>query len=630
MNGKATHYGEVLQNAGHYYGFDFDLTAPIKTLGAAQRDLLLYGVYGEPFRRHFPDTKPPTTVGKGNIEGVATNVMRRYHDHARSPDYRNDLMHLLVKQTCPDCGGDRLRPESRAVTVNGQTIIDLSRIPLSELATWLEALPATLPAEAQPIVTPILDDLHARVRRLVDVGADYLTMLRGSPTLSAGEAQRLRLASLLGSGLTGVLYVLDEPTLGLHQRDTARLVNVLRQLRDLGNTVLVIEHDLEMVRAADHVIDMGPGAGALGGEIVAAGTPDEIAAADSATGHYLSGRAAIPTPTRRRGNGKALTIHGAREHNLKNITVKLPLGKLIAVTGVSGSGKSSLMLDILDKAARQRFYNAGDAPGEHLAITGWEHVDKVITLDQSAIGRTTRSNAATYTDTFTAIRKVFRRASAGAGCETLLVQRQRRALRTLPGRGDAHGQHALPARRGGALPGVPGQTLQARNPGRDLSRGQHQRRAGDVHQRGGGAFRGRARRTQTPGPDGRRGDGLPQTRSARDDAERRRSAARQTGEGIGAQEPRGARSTCSTNPARACTSRTWRTCSRCCMVWWMAGNTVVVIEHNLDLIRASDWVIDLGPEGGDAGGEIVAQGTPEDVARVAGSPTGQALLEVIA
>ncbi len=280
---------------------------------------------------------------------------------------------------------------------------------------------AALPDEDRIIAEPIVADLAERIRRLVDVGLGYLTLERATPSLSAGEALRLRLAALLGSGLTGVLYVLDEPTIGLHPRDTARLTHMLAALCDLGNTVLVIEHDLEMIAAADWVVDFGPGAGRDGGRIVAQGTPAQVAATpESLTGRYLSGAAAIPVPSRRRrpptggDDGPYLTIHGATEHNLQDITVRFPLreaegaaGLLVAVTGVSGSGKSSLMFDILDRAARRRFYNATAAPGAHAGITGWEFVDKVITIDQAPLSRSTRSNAATYTDAFTAIRETF-------------------------------------------------------------------------------------------------------------------------------------------------------------------------------------------------------------------------------
>jgi excinuclease ABC subunit A len=625
---QGQHYGRVLQNAGPYYGFDFDLTAPIQTLGPAQHDLLLYGTYGEPFRRHFPDTKPPTTVGQGNFEGIVTNLMRRYKDHAHNPDYREDLEHLLNTQTCPDCRGDRLRPESRAVTVDGQTIIDLSQRPLTELAAWLDALPAAVTPDAQGIIAPILDDLNERVRRLVDVGAGYLTLLRAAPTLSAGEAQRLRLAALLGSGLTGVLYVLDEPTIGLHRRDTQRLIRVLRELRDLGNTVLVIEHDLDIVRAADYVIDMGPGAGTLGGQVVAAGTPADIAAADSATGRYLSGREAIPTPVPRQGSGKRLVIHGAREHNLKGITAALPLGLLIAVTGVSGSGKSSLMLDILDRAARQRFYGAGDPPGEHLAITGWEHVDKVITLDQSAIGRTPRSNAATYTDTFTPIRQAFagtpdaraRGLTAGhfsfntpggrcgqcQGAGVLVVNMHFLpdvAVRCPTCHGKRFKREVLDVRyRGYSISDV-----------LDLSIAEAAALFADVP-----AARNRLALMADVGM-GYLKLGQPATTLSGGEAQRVKLAKELSRRATGRtlyllDEP-------TTGLHAADVANLLKVLRGLVDV----GNTVVVIEHNLDVIRASDWVIDLGPEGGDAGGEIVAQGTPEAVARVEASHTGQYL-----
>ncbi len=349
-----TYHVANLEAAAAHYGFTFDPSLPVADYTPAQRDLLFYGVESPLFRRHFPHIEPPTTVRQGRFEGIATNLLRRYAERIQDADTREKLEEFLVTQTCPDCAGTRLRPESRAVTVNGQNIIAVSRLPLDDLLIWLEALPATLSADEMLIAEPILAALRERIARLVEVGAGYLTMERASPTLSAGEAQRLRLASLLGSGLSGVLYVFDEPTIGLHPRDTHRLIDVLRRLRDLGNTVLVIEHDLEMIAAADYVIDFGPGAGKHGGQVVAAGTPAEIAAQPgSLTGDYLAGRASIPVPPHRRAPGeKALTIHGARQHNLQNITVRLPLGLLVAVTGVSGSGKSSLVFDILDRAVR--------------------------------------------------------------------------------------------------------------------------------------------------------------------------------------------------------------------------------------------------------------------------------------
>ena len=398
----------TLQRAGEYYGFGFDPQQPIGRLGDAQRDLLYYGVNSPRFTRHVDGKKPPNTVLKGNFEGVITNLHRRYSDGMSESGLRVKLETVFARQTCPDCLGTRLRAESRQVVVNGRSIIELSQMPLSAVAAWLEELPATLTEEQTCIAEPVIVDLQERIRRLVTIGVGYLTMERATPSLSAGEAQRLRLAALLGSGLTGVLYVLDEPTIGLHQRDTARLIAVLRQLRDLGNTVLVIEHDLEMAAAADYLVEFGPGAGKHGGKVVAQGTPQEVAADPaSLTGSYLAGRLSLPVYLPQRKNAGELTILGAREHNLKNLDVRIPLGKLVAVSGVSGSGKSTLMFDILDRAARQRFNGGKEAPGAHDRISGWENIERVVTVDQSPIGRVPRSNAATYTETFTAIREAF-------------------------------------------------------------------------------------------------------------------------------------------------------------------------------------------------------------------------------
>jgi excinuclease ABC subunit A len=403
------YFTPALLAAANYYGIKLDLALPIKDYLPEQRDLLLYGVDSPLFRRHFAGMKPPATVREGHFEGVATNLLRRFSESAQNNDYREKMGEFLVIQTCPDCAGTRLRPESRLVTVDGRTIYEVACLPLTDLGAWLEALPTVLSVDEQLIAEPILSDLKVRIRRLVEVGAGYLTTERTSPTLSAGESQRLRLASLLDSSLSGLLYIFDEPTIGLHQRDTRRLIDVLRRLRDLGNTVLVVEHDLEMIAAADYVIDFGPGAGKHGGQVVAAGAPAQIAGQPgSLTGDCLAKRAAVPSPQQRhQPNGKALTIRGARQHNLQNITVSLPLGLFVAVTGVSGSGKSSLIFDILDRALRQRLYGSGEAPGEHDVIDGCEWIDKVITIDQAHIGRIPRSNAATYSDTFTPIREAF-------------------------------------------------------------------------------------------------------------------------------------------------------------------------------------------------------------------------------
>ncbi|MEO8287331.1 MAG: excinuclease ABC subunit UvrA [Chloroflexota bacterium] len=627
---------ETLRLAARHYGFAFDADLPVGEYTQAQRDLLLYGVQGKEFRRHYPNMEPPERVNQGRFEGVVTTLMRRYEEHAQDADYRERIEQLMVTQTCPDCEGNRLRPESRRVTIDGSSIIDVSKIPFTSLQTWVERLPAVVPDSERGIIQPIIDDLSERMRRLVDVGAGYLTMERSSPTLSEGEAQRLRLAALLGSDLTGVLYILDEPTIGLHQRDTGRLIAVLRQLRDLGNTVLVVEHDLDMIRAADHVVDFGPGAGQHGGQIVAQGTPREIAASTSSmTGDYLSGRAAMPVSRLRPGSGKHLVIRGAREHNLKDVTVEIPLGTLTAVTGVSGSGKSSLMLDILDRAARHRVNGATGAhgksePGEHDSIDGWEHIDKIISIDQGAIGRTPRSNAATYTDAFTSIRQVFaetpearhRRLTPGhfsfnvpggycerckgAGvltvnmhflpdvevrCPVCLGRRFKQEVLAVKYRGydiaEILGmtiEEALAvfrdvppvAARLSLMANVGLGYLQLGQPANTLSGGEAQRIK---------LAKELARRTRTSG-----------------------------GTLYLLDEP-----TTGLHPADvACLLEVLQRLVE-------GGNTVVVIEHNIHVIRAADWIIDMGPEGGDAGGYLVAEGTPDAIARVEQSFTGKFL-----
>ena len=403
------HNSQILKNAGTYYGFTFDPSRAIKDYSPVERDLLLYGTDSPQVRRHFPDVKPPVTNAQGHFEGVVTNLLRRYDEHATNAAYREKLEHLFTSQLCLDCEGTRLRPESRAVKVAGESIVKISQFSLNDLDAWLKTLPQHFSSEEMLLARPILDDLNERVARLLDVGVGYLSMERSSPSLSAGEAQRLRLASLLGSGLTGVLYILDEPTIGLHPRDTKHLIHIMRRLRDLGNTVLVVEHDLEVIKAADHLVDIGPGAGKYGGRIVATGTPAEVSKTEgSLTGAFISGSASVPVPEKRREpDQRMLTVRGARQFNLKNLTVSIPLGLLVAVTGVSGSGKSSLIFDILDLAARQQLNGATGMPGKHDSITGWEYIDKVITIDQQHIGRIPRSNAATYSDSFTPIREAF-------------------------------------------------------------------------------------------------------------------------------------------------------------------------------------------------------------------------------
>ncbi len=632
------YYTPSLQAAAAHYGFEFDLSLPVKDYTPPQRDLLLFGVDSPRFRRHFPAIEPPTTVRRGRFEGITTNLLRRYaehlSEHRQEADYRDKLEEFLVVQTCPDCGGTRLRPESRVMTVNGQTIIALSRLPLSDLGSWLESLPAVLRPDEMLVAEPVLVDLREGIARLVEVGAGYLTLERSSPTLSAGEAQRLRLASLLGSSLSGVLYVFDEPTIGLHARDTNRLIDVLRRLRDLGNTVLVIEHDLDMIAAADYVVDFGPGAGKHGGQVVAAGTPAEIAEqTGSLTGDYLAGRVSIPVPQRRRlANDKALTIYGARQHNLQNITVRLPLGLLVAVTGVSGSGKSSLVFDILDRAMRQRLYGSSEAPGEHDAIEGYDYLDKIITIDQEHIGRIPRSNAATYSDTFTPIREAFaatpeaRRRGLSARHFSFNVQGGR--CERCEGAGVLTVKMQLLADVEVRCPTCHGrrftrETLAVRYRDHDISQVLDLtiEEALALFQDVPAAF-SRLQVLCDVGL-GYLQLGQPATTLSGGEAQRVKLAKelgrRVTGRTLYLlDEP-------TTGLHLADTARLLGVLQRLVD----AGNTVIVVEHNLELVKAADWVIDLGPEGGAAGGKLVAEGTPEEVARNDGSYTGWGLRGVL-
>jgi len=620
------YYGNILKTAAKYYGFQFDPALPIREYEPAAHDLLFYGVDSPQFKRLYPDKQPPKTVTAGRFEGVLTNLLRRYNEHANDAAYREKMEKLLHLQVCPDCKGTRLKRESRLVNLNDRTIIDVAQMPLADLAAWLGTLPTVTSSTEMSIAEPVLNDLNERVRRLLDVGVGYLTLERSSPTLSAGEAQRLRLAALLGSGLTGVLYVLDEPTIGLHARDTGRLINVLRQLRDQDNTVLVIEHDIEMLRAADFIVDVGPGAGRNGGRIVAAGSPETVAASpESVTGGYLSGRLSFPGSRSRAVNGRSLIIEGARAHNLKNITARIPLGWLVAVTGPSGSGKSSLLFDILDRAARQRYNNATQEPGEHDGITGWEHIDRIVTIDQSALGRSSRSNAATYTDSFTPIREAF---ASSADARRLKLEPRHFSFNVPGGRCErCQGSGVLMVEMH-FLPDVEVRcpvchgrrfkrdVLNVKYQGYDISQvldmtieealqlfrdvpnaasrlslmadvGLGYLQLGQPASTFSG---GEAQRVKLAKELGRRGAGHtlylldePTTGLHIDDAIRLLDVLQRLVD---------------------------------------ADNSVVVIEHNLDIIRSADWIIDLGPEGGAAGGEIVAEGTPEQVAKMPRSATG--------
>jgi len=624
----------ILQAAAAHYGFPFDPRLPVKAYPPALHDLLFFGVESPQFRQHFPNVEPPTTVTRGRFEGIASTLLRRYAEHIEDADYRQKMDEFLETQVCPDCAGTRLRPESRAVTVCGRTITTLAALPLNELAAWLDDLPAALHDDESDLARPILDDLHERVRRVLEMGVSYLTLERPATSLSTGEARRLRMASLLGSSLSGVLYVFDEPTIGLHDRDTHQLVSFLRRLRDLGNTVLVIEHDLDLIQAADYVVDFGPGAGKQGGQIVAAGTPAEIAQmAGTLTGAYLGGRMTIPVPHPRRApNERALTIHNARANNLRGLTIRLPLGLLVAVTGVSGSGKSSLVFDILDAAGRQHFYHADAAVGAHDSIEGWEHLDKLITINQEQIGRIPRSNAATYSDVFTAIRETF---AATPDAKQRQMTARHFSFNVPGGRCERCEGTGLLTVRMHFLPDVDvvcpacrgrrfkPDTLAVTYRGHDIAQvldltiEEALALFADVP-----AAASRLQVMVDVGL-GYVQLGQPATTLSGGEAQRvklsrelgRRAAGRTL---YLLDEP-----TTGLHPAD--TARLLALLQRLVE----AGNTVIVVEHNLDLIKCADWVIDLGPEGGSGGGNLIAEGTPEQLATVPASYTGVSLQRVL-
>ena len=398
-------YGTSLINAAKHYGFSIDINIPVCEYDEVQMDLLLYGVLSKQFTRRFPNIAPPKTVPTGRFEGVITNLMRRYEEK-NSFSAKQRLEKYLVQQKCPDCGGVRFRSDVLDVRVFGVNIMEALSMSLTEMSDWLECIESQLPQRVLDIIGHLLSDLQLRTKRMISVGAGYLSLDQPASSLSSGEIQRMKLASILGSGLTGVVYVLDEPTAGLHHRDRRNIIEVLRRLRDIGNTVIVIEHDLELMRAADYLVDFGPGAGKNGGRIVAAGTVDDIIACkDSITGKYLGGHIQGFKRQGTMGNGKSIHITHANSGNLKDLELDIPLAKFVAVSGVSGAGKTSLIFGVLAGAANDYF---NQTKKDHVPnVAGLENVNEVISINSASIGRSNRSNIATYTDLFTDIRNMF-------------------------------------------------------------------------------------------------------------------------------------------------------------------------------------------------------------------------------
>jgi excinuclease ABC subunit A len=593
----------------------FSLETPWRDLPKATRDLVLSG-----------------TGEAGEFEGMLGVLARRYKE-TTSEEARAEIERYMSERPCPACRGGRLRPESLAVRVAGRSIQELCALTIKDAGEAFDAL--TLAEREQTIARRVLKEIRERLGFLRDVGLEYLTLDRPAGTLSGGEGQRIRLATQIGSSLVGVLYILDEPSIGLHQRDNRRLLDTLLRLRDLGNTVLVVEHDEETIRAADHVIDLGPGAGELGGYVVATGSPPEILAdPKSLTGRYLSGDLAIPLPpVRRTGTGKWLTIHGAREHNLKGMPVRIPLGTFTCVTGVSGSGKSTLVNDILYRALAQVFHRAQDKPGAHERIEGLQHLDKVINIDQSPIGRTPRSNPATYTGLFTFIRSLFAmtpdaRARGyapgrfsfnvkGGRCEACqgdgLVKIE---MHFLPDvyvtcevcKGRRYNRETLEIQyKGQSIAGVLEMTVREALAFFDAVPPIKQKLQ-TLHDVGLDYIRlGQAATTLSGG----------EAQRVKLSAELSRRATGRTLYIL--DEP-------TTGLHFADIQRLLDVLTRLVE----QRNTVVVIEHNLDVIKTADHVVDLGPEGGEAGGRVVATGTPEGVAGQAErSYTGRFLQRVL-
>ena len=625
-------YGRILDAVAKEYGFS--MHTPLKELPKKFVDVVLYGT-GE--KKVHLKGEFATREGEYEMdtvfEGVIPNLERRYRE--TDSDYmRGEIENYMRIRRCPVCNGQRLKPEVLAVTVGGKGIVEVVNMTIETAAEFFKDLTKQLSQKDLTISKQVLKEINARLTFLLNVGLSYLSLDRTADTLSGGEAQRIRLATQIGSGLTGVLYILDEPSIGLHQRDNGRLLKTLKDLRDLGNTVIVVEHDEETIREADWVVDIGPGAGKHGGELVAEGSPKQVEKNPaSLTGQYLAGKEFIEVPKRRRpGNGKKLAIYGAEEFNLKKVDVDIPLGKFVCVTGVSGSGKSTLFNDILAKALYKYFYNSKDEPGRHKKILGIEHIDKIINIDQSPIGRTPRSNPATYTGLFTPIRDLFastpearmRGYKAGrfsfnvkggrcekcAGDGVIKVE-----MNFLPDvyitceecHGRRYNQQALEIHyKDKTISDVLDMTVDEAKVF-FASVPQLHRKLEVLSQVGLGYMRLGQNATTLSGGE----------------AQRIKLA---------------------TELSRASTGRTLYLLDEPTTGLHFAdvkrlihvlnrlvdrGNTVVVIEHNLDMIKTADWIIDLGPEGGDKGGTVVASGTPEDIAKVKASHTGSYLKKIL-
>jgi excinuclease ABC subunit A len=610
----------------------WDHTAPVRKLPPDAIEYLLHAKKDERVIVRYRTDRGENTY-KATFEGVVTNLERRYRE--TDSDYvKAELEKFMVTRPCPVCAGKRLRPEILAVTIGTRNVWDVSTMSIKDALRWASSLGATLTEREQTIAYQLLKEIVARLGFLVDVGLDYLTLDRTSVTLSGGEAQRIRLATQIGTTLMGVLYILDEPSIGLHQRDNAKLIATLTRLRDLGNTVLVVEHDEETIRTADWVVDIGPGAGEHGGEIIANGPLESVLAEPrSVTGAFLRGDRAVPIPKRRRkGNGKELRVRGAREHNLQNVDLRVPLGTFVAVTGVSGSGKSTLVTEVLYRALARELNGSREPVGAHAKLEGAEHIDKIIEIDQSPIGRTPRSNPATYVGLFTPIRELF----AGVPESRLRGYTPGRFSFNVKG---GRCEHC----KGDGILKIEMQFLPDVYVPCEVCHGKrYNREALEIHYKG---------KSIADVLEMTIAEGL-EFFSAVPNVRAKLQTLNDVGLGyVHLGQPattlsggEAQRVKLSTELSRRATGRTLYVLDEPTTGLHFAdvekllevlhrlvdgGNTVLVIEHNLDVIKTADWIVDLGPEGGDRGGRIIAEGTPEKVAKVRESATAEYLARVL-
>ena len=621
------YYDQTLECLAQHYGFD--LMVKWTKLPEKIQGIVLYGSGRDDVTMRYNDGSKSYEISKP-FEGVIPNMERRWRE-TDSNWVRDELSRYQTVTTCSDCGGNRLKPEALAVKIDGLHIGDVTKFAIDAAHDWFMVLDEKLTEKQSEIARRILREINERLGFLRNVGLDYLSLSRASGTLSGGESQRIRLASQIGSGLTGVLYVLDEPSIGLHQRDNARLLEMLKRLRDLGNTVIVVEHDEDAIRTADYLVDIGPGAGIHGGKVVAFGTPNEVMAnPNSLTGQYLTGVRGVPLPTKRRKvkRGHNITVKGARSNNLKNITAKFPLSTMTCITGVSGGGKSSLVVDTLYKGLSRKLNNARIHPGDHDSIEGIERIDKIVDIDQSPIGRTPRSNPATYTGAFTHIRDWFANLPEA---KTRGYKPGRFCVNVKGGRCEACQGDGLIKIEMHFLPDVYVQC--------DVCMGKrYNRETLEIH------FRGKSiadvlDMTVEEGVDFFKA--VPTIRDKMQTLKRvglsyihlgQQATTLSGGEAqrVKLAKELSRRATGKTiyildEPTTGLHFEDVKKLLEVLHTLVDQGNTVIVIEHNLEVVKTADWVIDIGPEGGNKGGEIVAQGTPEDIAGVKESYTGQYL-----